>query len=140
MFEIRIPVSMPHPDEPYMTFEQLTYFRGKLLSWRAELSFDYRNSLKKMNEPDSRPIEEMERSAHAVDREIDLYNQTRLHQLIRRIDEALDRIELGTYGYCEETDEPIGLDRLEASPVASYCLSVQEQLELKEKKLKARIY
>lgn len=123
-----------------MTPHQIDYFLKKLIAWRNELSGYTRKSLIKMNEMDSRPIEEMERSAQAVDRDIEIRNQARNWQLIQRIDKALERIDQGTYGYCEETEEPIGFDRLEASPVASYCLYVQERLERNQRKLNARIY
>lgn len=127
-------------NEPYMTPEQLDYFKNRLLVWRNELASDHRISLTKINEPDSRPIEEMERSAQAVDREIEISTQIRIRQLICRIDEALARITSGTFGYCEETDEPIGIERLKASPVAAYCLTVQEQIEQKEKKRRIGLF
>ncbi len=126
--------------EPYMTTDQLDYFKNRLLDWRSELAADHRISLTKINEPDSRPIEEMERSAQAVDREIEISTQIRIRQLICRIDEALNRISSGTFGYCEETDEPIGIERLKASPVAAYCLTVQEQIEQNEKKRRFGIF
>ena len=140
MFENRMSSQMSRPSEPYMNQEQLSYFRRKLLAWREELASDHRKSLQKMNDVDFRPIEEMERSAQAVDRDIEIRTQVRIYQLIQRIDESLDRISEGTYGYCEETEEPIGIERLEASPAAAYCLSVQELIEQKEKKLNARVY
>jgi DnaK suppressor protein len=139
MFDAPAPSSFSaRIDEHYMNPKQLDYFKKKLLQWRLELEWDQRKSLKSMNDTDIRPIEEMERSVQAVDREIEIQNQVRIHDLIRKIDRALDRIEAGSYGYCEKTEEPIGIERLKASPVAAYCLGVQERIELRERKFSLR--
>jgi DnaK suppressor protein len=135
MLDIRIPASLTQPEKPYMNPEQLAYFREKLLSWRGELDCSLRRRIRKIHQGDDRPIEDMERCAQAFDREIEISNQIRTRQLILRIDEALERIDTGTYGYCMETEEPIGLERLAASPVAAHCLSVQERMEQKKNKI-----
>lgn len=119
----------PIVQEPYMNPRQLDYFQEKLLAWRTELSESNRHTLVCLDDQDGLPIEEVERSAQALDREILLKTRSRNWDLIRSIDQALDRIKDGTFGYCQETEEPIGFARLDANPVAMYCLSVQENLE-----------
>lgn len=127
-------------NDHYMTSDQLDYFREKLLTLKAELIGTTRKSLMKMKESDSRPIEEMERSVLAFDREMEIRNQTRNWNLVRRIDDALEQIEAGTYGYCQETEEPIGVERLEANPVSVFCLAVQEKYEMVSGRSRENIY
>ncbi len=134
MPELGILSHLTQNDEPYMNHEQLNYFRAKLLSWRKELTTTLRERVQRIQAEDTRPIEDMERCVRAFDKEMEISNQVRTRQLILRIDEALERIETGTYGYCVETEEPIGLQRLEASPFAAHCLSVQERLERQPQK------
>lgn len=122
---------VPLNNEPYMSPRQIDYFREKLLSWRDELTKSNRHTLVCLEDQDELPIEIVERSVQAQDREILLKTRSRNWDLIRSIDQALDRIADGTFGYCQETDEPIGFARLDANPVALYSLSVQETLELK---------
>lgn len=130
MFEMHTDVCTSPANAPYMSSVQLDYFRNKLLSWRAELVESTRNTMMKLNdESELPPIEEMERSVQAVEREITLQAQNRNWHLIKQIDQALIRIDDGTYGYCEESDEPIGFGRLDANPIALYCISVQEIFE-----------
>ena len=119
----------PPINEPYMNPRQLEYFQTRLLKWRADLIETNRLSLVCMTNRDMPPIEEIERSVQAADLEIVLKNQARNTGLIRMIDQALERIKYGTYGYCQHTDEPIGFERLDANPVAQFCLNVQSEFE-----------
>jgi DnaK suppressor protein len=131
---------IPLFQEPYMSPRQLDYFHDKLMSLRAELTESNRRNLHSIDDSDAPPIEEVERSVQAMDREIALKTQVRNWELIRMIDAALTRIENGTYGYCEETEEPIGFGRLDANPVAVYCLSVQEEIEQSSNTSGSKIY
>lgn len=130
MFEMPIDTCTSPANAPYMSPVQLEYFRKKLLKWRSELVESTRDIMLKLNnEADVPPIEEMERSVQSLERELTLQSQSRNWHLIKQIDRALVRIDDGTYGYCEESDEPIGFGRLDANPVAVYCLSIQEYME-----------
>ena len=113
----------------YMTPSQIDHFHAKLLALKAEIEHAFHQSLLKIKEMDTRPIEEMERSVWAFDRDMAIRTQTMNGRLLRQIDQALERIHDGNYGYCVETEEPIGLRRLEANPLCSFCLSVQERYE-----------
>lgn len=131
MFEMHPDVCTSPANAPYMSSVQLNYFRSKLLKWRAELVESTRNTMIRINdESEIPPIEEMERSVQAVELEIALQSQNRNWNLIKQIDSALLRIDEGSYGYCQESDEPIGFARLDANPVALYCISVQEHYEM----------
>lgn len=118
--------------EHYLTTEQLEYFRGKLLNWKAEL-------LKESDEARSM-LEEKHIESDPIDSAVNIANQTlelrtkdRARKLIHKIDQAIKRIDDGTYGYCEETGEPIGVKRLEARPIATLCIAAQEKHEKREK-------
>lgn len=124
----------PTKKEDFMNPHQQEYFRQKLLSWRNELMKETEETLESLQdggglqEPDlaDRATVEMERS-------LELRTRDRARKLISKIDSALKRIEDGTYGYCEETDEPISLKRLEARPIATMSLEAQEQHERMER-------
>ena len=123
----------PSEDEEYMNEMQLEYFRRKLESWKKSLleqSVDTLEDLRQggLNQPD-----DIDRASLETDKALDLRTKDRARKLIGKIDEALKRIEDGEYGYCEETGEPIGIDRLEARPVATLCLDAQERHERMEK-------
>ena len=123
----------PSADEEYMNDMQLEYFRQKLENWKKSIvsqSIDTLEDLRQggLNQPD-----EIDRASIETDKSLDLRTKDRIRKLISKIDEALDRIEDGTYGYCEETGEPIGLDRLEARPVATLSIEAQERHERMEK-------
>jgi DnaK suppressor protein len=116
----------PSGEEPYMNSSQIEYFRQKLLDWRNKLieaSFDTVSQLK--NSID-RETDFLDKSSFETTTTLLLRNRDRDRKLIRKIDEALERIRNGTYGYCEETGEEIGLKRLEARPIATLCLEAQE--------------
>lgn len=123
----------PSADEEYMNETQLEYFRQKLVNWKKSLvsqSVDTLDDLRQggLNQPD-----EIDRASLETDKSLDLRTKDRIRKLITKIDEALDRIEDGTYGFCEETGEPIGLERLEARPVATLSIEAQERHERMEK-------
>ena len=123
----------PSEDEEYMNDMQLEYFRQKLENWKKSIvsqSVDTLEDLRPggLNQPD-----EIDRASLETDKSLDLRTKDRIRKLIAKIDAALDRIEDGTYGYCEETGEPIGLGRLEARPVATLSIEAQERHERMEK-------
>ncbi len=123
----------PSEDEEYMNEMQLEYFRRKLENWKKSLleqSVDTLEDLRQggLNQPD-----DIDRASLETDKALDLRTKDRARKLIGKIDEALKRIEDGEYGYCEETGEPIGIERLEARPVATLCLDAQERHERMEK-------
>lgn len=123
----------PSEKEEYMNEMQLEYFRQKLLDWKKSLigqSMDTLDDLKQggLNQPD-----QIDRASLESDKALELRTRDRARKLISKIDEALKRIEDGTYGYCEETGDPIGLERLEVRPVATLSIEAQERHERMEK-------
>ncbi|MDD7314009.1 MAG: RNA polymerase-binding protein DksA [bacterium] len=123
----------PSEKEEYMNDMQLEYFRQKLLDWKKSLigqSMDTLDELKQggLNQPD-----QIDRASLESDKALELRTRDRARKLISKIDEALKRIEDGTYGYCEETGDPIGLERLEVRPVATLSIEAQERHERMEK-------
>ncbi len=121
-------------NEHYLTSQQLEYFRQRLLSLREEHVKEIMVKIQRMrteflNEPDSNDQASLE-----TERSLELQARDREQQLILKINDALTRIENGSYGYCEETGEPIGLSRLEAYPMATLCLGAQELSERLQKK------
>ena len=123
----------PSANEEYMSEMQLEYFRQKLLEWKKSLigqSADTLNDLKEggLNRPD-----EIDRASLEADKALELRTRDRARKLISKINEALKRIEDGVYGYCEETGDPIGIERLEVRPVATLSIEAQERHERMEK-------
>lgn len=123
----------PHDREPFMNERQLEYFRRKLTAWKADLQRDTAVTVNDMqievlNAPDL-----LDRATSESDRSIELRARDRQRKLITKIDQALARIADGSYGYCEDTGEPIGLRRLEARPVATLSLEAQERHEKRER-------
>lgn len=123
----------PSEDEPFMNERQLEYFRRKLLAWRDELLRESSETMAHMQEESLQQPDLTDRASMETDRSIELRTRDRERKLISKIDDALRRIEDGTYGYCEETDEPIGVRRLEARPIATLCLEAQERHERQER-------
>jgi DnaK suppressor protein len=113
-------------DEPYMTPRQLEYFRRKLLCWREHLLKDSGEALGRLREGSSREVDILDRGILESDTIVRIKNRDRCEAVIREIDEALERIEEGSYGYCEETGEEIGIRRLEARPTATLSIEAQE--------------
>lgn len=123
----------PSEDEEFMNPVQLEFFRQKLLRWRAELLAESSETLQHLKEESLSEPDIADRATLETDRFTELRTRDRERKLISKIDEALQRIEDGTYGFCEETDEPIGLRRLEARPIATLSLEAQERHERLER-------
>ena len=112
---------------------QLEYFRQKLLRWRAELLRDSDETLQHLKDESLAEPDIADRATLETDRSLELRTRDRERKLISKIDAALLRIEDGSYGFCEDTDEPIGLRRLEARPIATLSLEAQERHERRER-------
>lgn len=122
----------PTQDEPFMNDRQREYFRRKLQAWRAELMRDLDGTRLHLNEGLQSDADIVDRAANELDQAIELRTRDRQRKLVAKIDEALQRIQDRTYGFCQETGQPIGLRRLEARPVATLCLEAQERHERSE--------
>ena len=123
----------PTEDEPYMNQDQREYFRRKLISWRDEILRGSNETLRQLKEEESRVADMTDWASFETERNFQLRARDRERKLLSKIDEALRRIEEGTYGFCEETQEPIGLRRLEARPIATLSIEAQERHERREK-------
>ena len=123
----------PSDDEPFMNAKQREYFRRRLVEWRDELLTESGHTLKNLQEESLQAADIADRAAAETDRALELRTRDRERKLILKIDEALERIAEKTYGYCEETGEPIGLRRLEARPIATLSLEAQERHERRER-------
>lgn len=123
----------PSVGEEFMNPMQLEYFRQKLLRWRAELLDDSSETLSSLQNENLAEPDLADRATRETDRAIELRTRDRERKLISKIDEALCRIDEGSYGYCEETHEPISLRRLEARPIATLSLEAQERHERMER-------
>lgn len=123
----------PNDDEPFMNPRQQEYFRQKLIRWREELLTEANETLQNLQAGGSNEADLADRATIETDRSLELRTRDRARKLIGKIDDALRRIEIGTYGYCEETSEPIGLRRLEARPIATLSIEAQERHERMER-------
>ena len=123
----------PSEDEPFMNPRQLEYFRQKLMNWRAELLRDSSETLQHLQQDTVASADLADRASLETDRSVELRTRDRERKLISKIDEALERIKNGTFGYCLETDEPISLSRLEARPIATLSIEAQERHERMER-------
>lgn len=123
----------PAEDEPFMNDRQLEYFRKKLTDWKNSIVADSRETIEGMQEGARNIPDVADRASEETDRALELRTRDRERKLVAKIDAALRRIEEGTYGYCEETGEPISLKRLDARPIATLSLEAQERHERKEK-------
>jgi DnaK suppressor protein len=123
----------PSEDEPYMNEAQREYFRRKLNSWREEILRGSSETLKQLKEEDGRLADMSDWASFETERNFQLKARDRERKLLSKIDDALRRIEDGSYGFCEETQEPIGLRRLEARPIATLSIEAQERHERREK-------
>ena len=123
----------PSDKEPFMNERQRDYFRGKLLAWKDEILRESRITLQTLQEENVNHPDLADRASSETDRAIELRARDRQRKLISKIDSALQRIEDNTYGYCEETGEPISLKRLEARPIATLSVEAQERHEKREK-------
>lgn len=123
----------PKENEPFMNARQKEYFRRKLNAWRDELQQDSSETVRHLQQDTAAEPDLADRATTETDRSIELRTRDRERKLISKIDEALRRLEEGTYGYCEETGEPIGIRRLEARPTATLSLEAQERHERRER-------
>ncbi len=123
----------PSEDEPYMNPRQREYFRRKLLRWREEILRGSGLTLRQLQEETDRPADTTDWASSEMQRYFELRTRDRERKLLNKIEAALKRIEDGTYGYCEETNEPIGIRRLEARPIATLSIEAQERHERREK-------
>jgi DnaK suppressor protein len=123
----------PSDKEPFMNERQRDYFRAKLLAWREDILKEAKETLLHLQEENQNHPDLADRASSETDRAIELRARDRQRKLIAKIDEALARIDDGTYGYCEETGEPIALRRLEARPIATLSVEAQERHERRER-------
>jgi DnaK suppressor protein len=123
----------PSEDEEFMGPLKVEYFRRKLLRWRAELLADSSETLRHLQEESLLKPDLTDRASLETERAIELRTRDRERKLISKIDAALSRLDSGTYGYCEETEEPIGIRRLEARPIATLSIEAQERHERLER-------
>jgi len=126
----------PSTKEKFMNAKMKEYFRIKLIDWKKELLKESSHTLNNLQKEENASKPDLtDRATEEIERSFELRTRDRERKLINKIDEALKRIDNGSYGYCEESGEPIGVKRLEARPVATMSLEAQELHEKKEKKL-----
>ena len=123
----------PTDSEPFMNERQREYFRNKLLAWREEILKEARETLQHLQDESQNHPDFADRASSETDRAIELRARDRQRKLIAKIDAAIQRIDDGTYGYCEETGEPISLKRLDARPIATLSIEAQERHERRER-------
>src|SRR6266851_1451907 len=123
----------PTDKEPFMNERQREYFRQKLLVWREEILREAKDTLAHLQAENENHPDLADRASSETDRAIELRARDRQRKLIAKIEAALQRLEDGTYGYCEETGEPISLKRLEARPIATLSVEAQERHERRER-------
>ena len=123
----------PTEDEPFMNDRQVEYSRRKLLQWKEDILRESRETLTHLQSETENHPDLADRASSETDRALELRTRDRQRKLISKIDEALRRIEDGSYGWCEETGEPIGLARLDARPIATLSLEAQERHERRER-------
>jgi RNA polymerase-binding transcription factor len=123
----------PSDKEPFMNERQREYFRHKLLTWKEEILKEAKETLAHLQAENENHPDLADRASSETDRAIELRARDRQRKLIAKIDAALARLDEGTYGYCEETGEPIALKRLEARPIATLSVEAQERHERRER-------
>jgi DnaK suppressor protein len=123
----------PSEDEPFMNEYHRVYFKQKLMAWKEDIIRQTKETLEGLHEDSTQHADLADRATSETDRALELRARDRQRKLISKIDAALARIEDGTYGYCEETGEPIGLKRLDARPIATLSVEAQERHERRER-------
>jgi DnaK suppressor protein len=123
----------PKASEPFMNVRQREYFRRKLMKWRDDILREAQETLAHLQQENVAEPDIADRASTESERSIELRTRDRQRKLIAKIDAALRRIEDGSYGYCEETGEPISLKRLEARPIATLSIEAQERHERRER-------
>ena len=126
-------VYSPSDDEPFMNERQREYFRNRLLVWREDIIAESRETLETLQSENENHADLADRASSETGRSIELRARDRQRKLTAKIDAALRRIDEGTYGYCEETGEPISLRRLDARPIATLSIEAQERHERRER-------
>jgi DnaK suppressor protein len=132
-FPLLPPDYRPSDSEPFMNPVMREYFRQRLLRWRAELLQESNETLQHLQEDNTPEADLTDRASTETDRSIELRTRDRERKLIQKIDEALQRLDDDSYGYCSETAEPISIKRLEARPIATLSLEAQERHERQER-------
>jgi DnaK suppressor protein len=133
MSELNDGAYKPTDEEPFMNERQQAYFRTKLITWKNEILREARDTLEILQESNIHQPDVADRASSEADRAIELRARDRQRKLIAKIDDALARIEDGTYGFCEETGDPISVRRLDARPIATLSIEAQERHERREK-------
>ncbi len=123
----------PKKKEPFMNPRQREYFRRKLLAWKENILMEAQETLHHLQEDNTPEPDIADRASAESERSIELRTRDRQRKLVAKIDAALRRIEDGSYGYCEDTAEPISLKRLEARPIATLSIEAQERHEQRER-------
>lgn len=123
----------PSEDEPFMNERMVEYFREKLTSWKSEILREAKETISNLQDEERNHPDLADRASSESEHAILLRARDRQRKLISKIDSALARIDEGTYGYCEETGEPIGIKRLEARPIATLSVEAQERHEKRER-------
>src|ERR1700722_6528084 len=123
----------PTTEEPFMNEQHRDYFRGKLLAWKDDILKEAKDTVQFLQEAERNQPDAVDRASSETERAIELRARDRQRKLIAKIDAALSRIEDGSYGYCEETGEPISIKRLEARPIATLSIEAQERHERRER-------
>ncbi len=123
----------PTDDEPFMNPLQVEYFRRRLLQWREDILKESNQTLQNLQEGSVQEPDISDRATTEAERALELRTRDRQRKLIGKIEAALRRIEEGSYGFCEETGDPISLSRLEARPIATLSIEAQERHERREK-------
>ena len=123
----------PSEEEPFMNERQRSYFRAKLVAWKNDILREARETLETLQEENTNHPDLADRASSETDRAIELRARDRQRKLIGKIDAAMQRLDEGTYGFCEETGEPISLKRLDARPIATLSIEAQERHERREK-------
>ncbi|MCA3563893.1 MAG: RNA polymerase-binding protein DksA [Methylocystis sp.] len=123
----------PSEEEPFMNERQRDYFRRKLIAWKDEILREASETILTLQSENDNHPDIADRASSETDRSIELRARDRQRKLISKIDSALGRINDGSYGYCEETGEPISLRRLDARPIATLTIEAQERHERREK-------
>jgi DnaK suppressor protein len=123
----------PGDDEPFMNDRQLEYFRTKLMAWKEDILRESRETLSHLQLETENHPDLADRASSETDRSLELRTRDRQRKLISKIEAALRRIEDGSYGFCEDTGEPIGFARLDARPIATMSLEAQERHERRER-------
>ena len=123
----------PKDSESFMNERQKEYFREKLSNWKEDILRESKETLQNLQDENQNQPDPADRASSETDRAIELRARDRQRKLISKIDSALQRIDAGTYGYCEETGDPISLKRLDARPIATLSLEAQERHERRER-------